>query len=355
MRCLRWSGRAIIISRTPFFTKSNTPIVCLLFGSAARATSHGTRGPRSEPAGEGKSTIARVSAQSRGIALSSSRERFPPSTSPTLPPTAQKILDPNGPGPAQGDGGQGPRARPQARRDARGHRASSRWAATRTPRRRRRRSGSSRSPLLNGALAGRPPAGRPRRSSARSTRRTRRSPRRSSTTRRSVADTVVGDGRASAREGVCELIATNEERLLAHPAIIEKLYLNKNSRMSTADRILELAVRNDIELGIPGLRAGEGGDPGRAHRRGERRADVRRHAVQRRAGDREGARRSPRARTPTRSTPRPGKEEVVEKAQPLHAVWADLRPPAKIRLLTLGDAEGRTTTKGARSTSTAST
>jgi hypothetical protein len=45
-----------------------------------------------------------------------------------------------------------------------------------------------------------------------------------------------------------ELIATNEERLLANPRIIEKLYMNKATRMSTADRLVELAVRNGVEL-----------------------------------------------------------------------------------------------------------
>jgi hypothetical protein len=57
-------------------------------------------------------------------------------------------------------------------------------------------------------------------------------------------------GRAS--EDVGELIAINEQRLIAHPEIIEKLYMNKATRMSTADRVLELAVRNHLELtGIP--------------------------------------------------------------------------------------------------------
>lgn len=51
-----------------------------------------------------------------------------------------------------------------------------------------------------------------------------------------------------ASEPVCELIATNEERLLAHPAIIERLYLNAATRMSTADRVLELAARHKLEL-----------------------------------------------------------------------------------------------------------
>src|SRR5204862_2438287 len=36
------------------------------------------------------------------------------------------------------------------------------------------------------------------------------------------------------------------------PRIIEYLYLNRNTRMSTADRLVELAVRNRIELtGLP--------------------------------------------------------------------------------------------------------
>ena len=63
---------------------------------------------------------------------------------------------------------------------------------------------------------------------------------------------AVAAAAAAADEAVAELVATNEQRLLANPEIIEKLYLNKATRMSTADRVLELAVRNKIELkGIP--------------------------------------------------------------------------------------------------------
>lgn len=55
-----------------------------------------------------------------------------------------------------------------------------------------------------------------------------------------------------ASESVCELIATNEQRLLAFPLIIERLYMNRATRMSTADRIVELAVRNNVTVqGIP--------------------------------------------------------------------------------------------------------
>jgi len=60
---------------------------------------------------------------------------------------------------------------------------------------------------------------------------------------------------AAASEAVAELIATNEERLLRSPAIIEKLYLNRSTRMSTADRLIELAVRNNLDLnGIPAFK-----------------------------------------------------------------------------------------------------
>jgi hypothetical protein len=49
-------------------------------------------------------------------------------------------------------------------------------------------------------------------------------------------------------EKVLETVASNEQRLLTFPKIIEALYNNKASRMSTADRVVELAVRNGIAL-----------------------------------------------------------------------------------------------------------
>jgi hypothetical protein len=53
-------------------------------------------------------------------------------------------------------------------------------------------------------------------------------------------------------ELVTELVATNEERMLQRPQLIELIYLNPRARMSTANRLIELAVRHDIELkGIP--------------------------------------------------------------------------------------------------------
>jgi hypothetical protein len=49
-----------------------------------------------------------------------------------------------------------------------------------------------------------------------------------------------------------ELVAVNEARLLRTPAVIGALYMNPKARMSTVDRCVELAVRNQITVpGIP--------------------------------------------------------------------------------------------------------
>ncbi len=57
-----------------------------------------------------------------------------------------------------------------------------------------------------------------------------------------------------ATERIGEIIATNEKQMLANPRVIERLYMNKSVRMSTADRLIELAVRNQIELDIPAFK-----------------------------------------------------------------------------------------------------
>ncbi|MCA9582126.1 MAG: hypothetical protein KC416_10065 [Myxococcales bacterium] len=57
-------------------------------------------------------------------------------------------------------------------------------------------------------------------------------------------------------ERITEVIATNQERVLKTPEIIEALYKNKNTRMSTVDRLVELAARHDVAVpGIPSFQA----------------------------------------------------------------------------------------------------
>jgi hypothetical protein len=46
-------------------------------------------------------------------------------------------------------------------------------------------------------------------------------------------------------------IAQNEQALLRHPEIIAAMYMNRKARMSTIDRVVELAVRNDVK--VPGI------------------------------------------------------------------------------------------------------
>lgn len=60
-------------------------------------------------------------------------------------------------------------------------------------------------------------------------------------------------GRGSAAE--VDLLATNETRLLGAPSIIAAMYQNRKARMSTVDRVVELAVRNGVK--VPGIPAWE--------------------------------------------------------------------------------------------------
>jgi hypothetical protein len=68
-----------------------------------------------------------------------------------------------------------------------------------------------------------------------------------------AVDTIVTLAKTGS-EAVTELVAVNEERLLGNPQIIEALYMNKKTRMSTADRVLDLAVRNGKTLSIPAFK-----------------------------------------------------------------------------------------------------
>ena len=66
-------------------------------------------------------------------------------------------------------------------------------------------------------------------------------------------DTVVLLARAGG-ENLCEAIARNQERFIRTPAIVEALYYNRNTRASTADRIVDFAARSGVDLSnLPGF------------------------------------------------------------------------------------------------------
>jgi hypothetical protein len=58
-----------------------------------------------------------------------------------------------------------------------------------------------------------------------------------------------------ADEATCDLIARNQTRLIQCPPLVEALYYNRNLRASTADRMLDFAARNLLDLpSIPNYR-----------------------------------------------------------------------------------------------------
>ncbi|MEM7158064.1 MAG: hypothetical protein AAF799_34805 [Myxococcota bacterium] len=65
-------------------------------------------------------------------------------------------------------------------------------------------------------------------------------------------ETLVGLSK-TCPEPICDLLAENQDRWLRCPAIVEALYQNPNCRMSVAQRMLELAVRQELELKLPNM------------------------------------------------------------------------------------------------------
>jgi len=54
-------------------------------------------------------------------------------------------------------------------------------------------------------------------------------------------------------EGICDILAENQQRWLSFPAIVESLYQNPNCRMSVAQRMIELALRQGVDLKLPNI------------------------------------------------------------------------------------------------------
>jgi hypothetical protein len=139
-------------------------------------------------------------------------------------------------------------------------------------------------------------------------------------------------------EEVSELIATNEDRLLKHPAIIERLYMNKATRMSTSDRMIELAVRNQIELtGIPAFKEAVQAlseelipvDPPE----GPTEEDIAFKEALALAAEIAA---DPEAAELHKTDEETGKEVVVERAKPLYARIGDMKTGQKIRMAQTG-------------------
>lgn len=69
-----------------------------------------------------------------------------------------------------------------------------------------------------------------------------------------VDDKTIAMLAGSVNAKLCDLIAHNQVRILRAPLILEELYKNAHARMSTVDKLLDLAQRNNVKLeGLPGV------------------------------------------------------------------------------------------------------
>lgn len=142
-----------------------------------------------------------------------------------------------------------------------------------------------------------------------------------------------------ADERLGELIATNEERLLRTPRVIEKLYMNRRVRMSTADRLLELAVRNGIELDIPTYREAAAAIRDELIAEASEEPTLDDVLFSETASLAEAIGSDPSE--DTHDEDEDGNEQVRDKFLPLHARLAQMTVSQKIRAATLGTAAER--------------
>jgi len=143
-----------------------------------------------------------------------------------------------------------------------------------------------------------------------------------------------------ADEKLGEIVATNEERLLANPTVIEKLYLNKRVRMSTADRILELAVRNGLTLSIPAFKEAAQAIQNELVPEASEEPTYEDKIAKEIDELTEKLNLDP-AVEDTHVVDEEGEEQVAEKVLPLHARLASMTISQKIRRATLGTSAER--------------
>jgi len=138
-----------------------------------------------------------------------------------------------------------------------------------------------------------------------------------------------------ANESIGEVVAASDSVLLRFPRVIEKLYMNRRVRMSTADRLVDLAVRNQIELNIPAFKQAAAAIANQLipEPTEERTFDddlfQKADEIARETGEIQGD-------EDTHGTNDEGEEELNAKFQPLYAQLANMTISQKVRRATLG-------------------
>ncbi|GAB4517356.1 MAG: hypothetical protein Tsb0020_35950 [Haliangiales bacterium] len=159
-----------------------------------------------------------------------------------------------------------------------------------------------------------------------------------------TADETIAEIARRTSPELLDLIAQNEQRLLASPAIIAAMYKNPRARMSTVDRAIELAVRNQLTVAdIPAWDdlvaavLGKVKDPN-AGRSSAENDELFANVASRLSADQPGAEGEASTKASADASA-PEQEEEKQADVPINR----LNIPSKIRLATLGNAFHRST------------
>ncbi len=159
---------------------------------------------------------------------------------------------------------------------------------------------------------------------------------------RATADETIASLAARASAELVDLIAQNEQRILRHPAIIGSMFHNRRARMSTVDRAIELAARNQVKVpNIPSWDAlasavlGQGKDPGRSPAENDAVFEQATRAMDAQDEARAAAKKS--ARKPADSDA----QEEGSSGRTAMPQISQMTIPMKIRLATLGNSFAR--------------
>jgi hypothetical protein len=141
-----------------------------------------------------------------------------------------------------------------------------------------------------------------------------------------------------ANESIGELVAASDSVLLRFPRVIEKLYLNRRVRMSTADRLVDLAVRNNLELNIPAFKQAAAAIANQLIPEPTEEPSFDDELFQK---VEELSAQTPVVDEDTHEVDDEGEEKLKEKFQPLYARIAMMTITQKIRRATLGNGAER--------------
>jgi hypothetical protein len=156
-----------------------------------------------------------------------------------------------------------------------------------------------------------------------------------------TSDQTIADLAGMLDAAEIDLVAQNEERLLRHPEIIGAMYKNRRARMSTVDRAVELAVRNQIEVpDIPAWDEIVSAVMGKAKQPQSERSAAEDDALFAQAAAVMGE--EPRTAPPAVATEAEAEALVEQQARKADKVpLSKMTVPMKIRLATLGNAFAR--------------